>query len=570
MGVVFKARQAVLNREVALKRIGAGPDADPGERKRFRVEGEAMARLHHPNVVQVFDFPYDDDEGQYYLCMEYLEGGTLADRLDGLGLPLREAAQLVLTLAEAVHAAHEQNIVHRDLKPSNVLFAADGTPKISDFGLAKLQDSETTHTSPDVVLGTPSYMAPEQAAPTGMGIGPAADLYSLGAILYEVLTGRPPFKAESRRETLKQVLSSEPVSPRKLRPAIPRDLEAVCLKCLEKDPKRRFHSAHELALELELWLDGKPTRTQPPPWYAIVWRRLPKRIIATGSAVFAAVAILLVYSWPPDPNAAIEKIETKLANGEEVKLIGAKGKPAWWHCRTANSATQTSLADDGTFTVSSWGSACLDLVRDPQVEHFTLEAEVRHEKADVFTDVGLYVGMKDYPLGDNAAYFYVRLVFDDIQDFRKVFKKMFDDLKTPEDQRPPLPAANPVYFGPLLQWEGKALDVTSGVQGQMAPQILEPSGNHGVANPWRKLEIEVKPDRVDATFDGKAIGGFSADRIKDNTRKQLDGNKPPAVLPGAMRPGFEPRSGCGLYVNKSVASFRNVIIKPKLEQGEKP
>src|SRR5262249_30710831 len=204
-GVVYRARLLQLNRIVALKMILAGDHAAPEAAIRFLGEAESVARLHHPNVVQVHAF--GDHNGNPYFEMEYVAGGNLADRLDGTPWPAPDAARLIETLACAIHEVHGLGIVHRDLKPANVLLAADGTPKIADFGLAKWLDVETGLTRTDHILGSPSYMAPEQAAGGGGPIGPAADVYALGAILYELLTGRPPFRAATALETLEQVKS---------------------------------------------------------------------------------------------------------------------------------------------------------------------------------------------------------------------------------------------------------------------------------------------------------------------------------------------------------------------------
>src|SRR5262249_4474504 len=232
MGVVYRAGQGALDRPVAVKMLLAGPFAGPQELERFRQETAALACLRHPNIVQVFDA--GDVEGRPYFTMELVEGGSLAQKLSGTPQPARQAATLVATLAEAVEVAHRGGIVHRDLKPANVLLSADGTPKVSDFGLARRLDGEGGLTRTGLALGTPSYMAPEQARGQAGAVGPAVDVSALGAVLYEVLTGRPPFRAETAAETLRQVLDQEPVPPSRLNARVPRDLETICLKCLHK------------------------------------------------------------------------------------------------------------------------------------------------------------------------------------------------------------------------------------------------------------------------------------------------------------------------------------------------
>jgi serine/threonine protein kinase len=262
MGVVYKARQVSLNRLVALKMILAAEYAGMDELVRFRKEAEAVAGLQHPNIVQIHDI--GEQNGLPFFCLEYVDGGGLADKLRGAPLAPREAARLVATLAEAVHYAHQRGILHRDLKPANILLTSEGLPKITDFGLAKRLDHSSGQTRSGAIVGTPSYMAPEQAQGRSKMAGPTADVYALGAMLYECLTGRPPFKAETALDTLLQVLNQEPMAPRRLQPKVPRDLDTICLKCLQKNPQKRYSSAADLAADLERFLEGQPIAMRPP------------------------------------------------------------------------------------------------------------------------------------------------------------------------------------------------------------------------------------------------------------------------------------------------------------------
>ncbi len=290
MGIVYKARHLPLKRIVALKMILGSDDSEPELVARFRREAEALARLHHPHIVQVYEV--GEQAGQPYFSLEFMEGGSLNQKIRGAAQPTRQAAELVETLARAVQAAHEQGVVHRDLKPANVLLASDGTPKITDFGLAKQLDRGTVQTESGRILGTPAYMAPEQAFGRVREVGPPADVYALGVILYELLTGRVPFLGENRYHTLAQVCTHEPVSPRRLQPAVPRDLEKVCLKCLEKDPARRYARALDLADDLRRFLNGEPVRARllSPVGRALKWaRRHPGEGVAAFALVLAAV-----------------------------------------------------------------------------------------------------------------------------------------------------------------------------------------------------------------------------------------------------------------------------------------
>jgi serine/threonine-protein kinase len=261
MGVVFKARQRGLNRVVALKMILASHLATPDHVSRFQREARATAKVTHTNVIGVFDV--GEVEGQYYFAMEYIGGCTLAEQMQRDRFTPEKAARLVACLARAVAHVHRQGIVHRDLKPANVLLTTDGVPKIADFGLARALDDSEGSTRTGVILGTPAYMSPEQAAGQLRKVGPHSDVYSLGAILYEMLTGRPPFRSESALHTILQVLENEPEPPRRLNPAIPRDLELICLKCLEKNIEQRYASAEALADDLERMLDQEPISARP-------------------------------------------------------------------------------------------------------------------------------------------------------------------------------------------------------------------------------------------------------------------------------------------------------------------
>jgi WD40 repeat protein len=291
MGVVYWAWQTGLNRSVALKMVLAGAHASPEELARFQTEAEAVARLQHPNMVQIYDV--GQQGGCPYLVLEYVDGGSLAQQLTGTPLAARPAAQLVETLARAVHSAHQRGIVHRDLTPANVLLTAGGVPKITDFGLAKiLVGGRPTQTQSGAILGTPSYMAPEQAAGKGKEVGPAADVYALGAILYELLTGRPPFKAATPLDTVLQVIAEEPVPPARLQPNVPRDLDTICLKCLEKEPGKRYASAEELAEDLRRFQAGEPIRARPVGRAERLWRWCRRN--PAVAALAAAVVLLLV------------------------------------------------------------------------------------------------------------------------------------------------------------------------------------------------------------------------------------------------------------------------------------
>lgn len=329
MGVVYRARQASLQRDVALKVILAGEFASEAAVRRFRVEAEAAARLDHPNIVPIFDI--GECEGRHFFSMQLVEGGTLADVVAGRPWPgrapvdLRSVSKLVAlagTLARAVHYAHQHGVLHRDLKPGNVLIDAEGQPHLTDFGLAKLTGSSTDLTRTEAILGTPNYLAPEVAAGQARDVTTAADVFSLGAIFYELLTGRPPFGGDTVAVTLRNVMTAEPARPRSINPKVPRELETIALKCLEKDPVRRYASAGALADDLERFGRGEAILASPPTpaERAIKWARR-KPALAAALAALVAVTIagfsLVVWKWRG------EAAQRRLAEGESRKARAA-------------------------------------------------------------------------------------------------------------------------------------------------------------------------------------------------------------------------------------------------------
>ncbi len=291
MGIVFKARQRKLNRIVAIKMILAGQFADKTEVDRFYSEAEAAATLSHPNIVAIHEI--GEVQGQHFFSMDYIEGHSLTEMVRENPLTPRRAAEFLRTIAETMQFAHDRGIVHRDLKPSNVLVDRQQRPLITDFGLAKHVSNQSQITISGAIVGTPSYMPPEQAEGKGDQIGPTSDIYSLGAILYELVTGRPPFKAATPFETIRQVIQDEPLSPRLVNPGVPKDLETICLKCLQKEQSRRYETSQNLADELGRFLRGEPINARPINRLARFWR-LCRRYPVTSSAIALALLLLVM------------------------------------------------------------------------------------------------------------------------------------------------------------------------------------------------------------------------------------------------------------------------------------
>ncbi len=357
MGVVYKAKQLGLNRFAAVKMILASLQDLSEERYRFQTEAEAVAKLVHPNIVQIYEV--GDNQGSPFLTLEYIEGGTLGAKLQTNPLPARQAAELVEPLARAMHYAHERGILHRDIKPTNILLTLTGTPKITDFGLAKqIGEGSQDHTGTGSILGTPSYMAPEQAEGKIRELGPGVDIYALGALLYHALTGRPPFVGETVLDTIQQVKNDDPVPPRRLQPKVPCDLETICLKSLQKDPRKRYLSAQALADDLKAFLDNQPIKARPVGLSerAVKWMKRSPGV----AALLAILAVVVVGGFfgmmslwlLADAKRAQAEIAEKKAGDESQRA------------RTAEALTQKEL----DFSERSLYAAQMNLAQDALTE----------------------------------------------------------------------------------------------------------------------------------------------------------------------------------------------------------
>lgn len=541
MGVVYKARQVPLNRLVAVKIARAGPFTDLSTLTRLQTEVEAIARLRHENIVCVHEF--GEQDGCKYFSMEFVDGGNLADRLSAGRMPEREAAELVRVLAGAVDFAHRHEVIHRDLKPANVLLDAGGAMKLSDFGLAKLLDVEPGYTQDDTVLGTASYMSPEMARGEANVAGVPADVYGLGAILYEALAGRPPFQARTHTETLRQVQTLEPEPPSRLRPGLDRTLEAVCLRCLAKEPGKRYASAGDLADDLGRWLAGRPTIARPPCWPVRVWQSARRstaiRRVALLAVLTCILASFLALSGPEPAERAITDIESALARGENVVLIGETGRPRWSRWCIQDDSLQAPVPRGSTFSVESWGCALLELVRDPQWSCYRLKAEVQHVNSHQHGDVGLFLAHREHQTSHGVVHRMLRLSFNDIN------------------------PGTPVRLAPYLRSDdgGRPLDLA--VEGLSKPLNVAPGFRR---TDWRKLVVEVTPNAVRAFWEGdQPIGKVPVKDIVAHTAEALkrrQAQHPEESWKELIEGSFASRGSLGLYVFRGSAAFRSVVIEP--------
>jgi serine/threonine-protein kinase len=566
MGEVYRAIDTRLKRVVALKTIRHGELSSAEAMSRFRSECEAIARLEHPHIVRLYEF--GQWEGKPFFSMEFVVGGTLGAMLNRRALPVDEAVALVLPLARAIEYAHSRRVVHRDLKPGNILIAADGTPKIADFGLAKLLDADTSLTQSDAVLGTAGYMAPEQARGDSRVAQESADIYALGAILYETMTGRPPFRGANRTETLQQVQSDDPTPANRLNRDVSADANAVCLKCLEKEPARRYLSAAALVRDLERLARGEPTEARRAGWRTTLHRFIRRRRRAiTATAVIAGLsAAAVLVAWFADSDRPLRGIEARLAAGESITLIGESGPPAWSRMRVGDNSTRTSVNRDGSFALHTWEISLLELVADPQTESFVLSASVRHDDAKTAGEVGLYVTRYDSATGAAPLHRFVQLSYNDILSKRKIADQA--PIPPPKSQHIP----DIVDLAPRLVMQ-------AGVESAWHRRLLGASGvEFKVAGApggvWRDLQITVAPDSIEGVWNGQRVGAIPARQLAESFGEGLGelASIRPATGPlDHVSTEHRPRGGVGLYVWLGSASFRNVVIKPiqsPIQKGE--
>ncbi|HKI17309.1 MAG TPA: serine/threonine-protein kinase, partial [Isosphaeraceae bacterium] len=362
MGVVFQARQVSLNRIVALKMILAGQLANDVEVRRFYKEAEAAAGLDHPGIVPIYEV--GQHQGQHYFSMGFIDGESLAHKVADGPLPSRQAASLVQQIAQAVQYAHEHDVIHRDLKPANVLLDAQGRTRVTDFGLAKKVKAGGGLTASGQIMGTPSYMPPEQAAGKNDEVGPSADVYALGAILYCLLTGRPPFQAATTMDTLIQVLEQEPVPPRQLNAQVARDLETICLACLQKAPARRYTSAAALGEDLRRYLAGEPILARPVGRTERLWRWCKRNpwlsaTIGTVAAALVAVAVISTYFSVELGKSSLELKKSLSQSNQRLAAVNfERGQAAF---------ERGEIGPGLLFMAESWRSAVV--AGDPEWQH---------------------------------------------------------------------------------------------------------------------------------------------------------------------------------------------------------
>jgi serine/threonine-protein kinase len=549
MGIVYKARHATLDIEVALKtmRIEA---ADAGLADRFLREAQTVVRLNHQHIVRLYEV--GQDQGTHYFTMAYVAGGSLHRRRAELAGDERRIVTLMEKVARGVQHAHEHGIIHRDLKPGNILLDEHGEPLVSDFGLAKFVQDVSEQTASGVVLGTAAYMPPEQAAGHNSLVGTHSDVWALGVILYELLTGKKPFEGQDLVSMTHLLTKTEPRRPSSLNHRLDRALETIVLKCLEKNPARRYASAGPLADDLARWLRSEPILARPQPWPIRLGRKLKQRpipqvlVMACAVAVAAAVTFYLTAPAPvvEDKEAVLRHLQAALARGEKVALIGQRGQPRWSAWRVGQDEGNLADAPDGAFVVGNQNCALLELLPDPGIDRFVLEAEVRQDRGETNGQVGLYFGHSAQEENQGTTHYFCGASFGEIAKLQGVFMGQLYR-----------------YWHPGKQFKNPA---PSAVQLPGGTRSFDPQPNP--PRVFRKLRVTVTPDWIQ-------LGWFD-DTLRRWSRKDVDGFKQMQFMGKggwprpAQMPQFAPREGLGLYVFRAAASFKNVTIGPLGPDGK--
>jgi tRNA A-37 threonylcarbamoyl transferase component Bud32 len=530
MGIVYKARHVALGRVVALKSLLADTADHPLLQQRFEREARAVARLRHAHIVPIYEVGRHEDRP--YFTMAYIPGGSLAQHRRRFQADPRAAAALLVKIARAVQHAHERGILHRDLKPGNVLLDEHDEPLVSDFGLAKVLDDDVELTNPGDLLGTPLYMSPEQAAGSAAEVGPAADIWALGVILYELLTGQRPFPGPGRGEVARQVRRDEPARPTTLRSDLDTRLEALVLRCLAKRPEERYRTAGLLADDLERWLRGEQAAGLQEQERKRSWG-ISRRSWLAGTMLLLGGAGSLVFvlgGHRPVAGTVDAPGEQEVFSTPPVILIGESGPPADFHRTVTRPEVRTGLhSGDRTFFVQAPSCLCLlGLGSPPPWPSFRFEAEVRHEES-TGGEVGIYFAhhLDLSPREEN--HFCFPLGFAD--------KGPFPGHATLRLTRIQLPS-----------WqENQAVCIS--------PAPFKPSGNAGAV--WRKVAIEVTPSEARVYWKDdqeRCIGRLPREEAQSRIAD--------------VRGSYHPRGGVGLYVRSSSASFRRVFFT-RLPDSEK-
>jgi serine/threonine-protein kinase len=540
MGRVYQARDLALGRVVALKVLRAGPRAGSEEVARFHREARMAACLAHPNLMPVYSVGLF--EGQYALTMPYLAGGNLLQQRAKYR-EIRSAVRLMLPVCRAVAVAHQAGIIHRDLKPANILLDEAGQPMVGDFGLARFADTESEMTDTGQVLGTPAYMSPEQAAGRPLEVGPASDVWSLGVILYLLFTDRKPFEAVSNQVLLYQVRFEDPPPPRRLRRDLPRDLERVVLKCLEKAPRDRYADAGELADDLERWLSGQPVAASPRwfrhrcrSWALLAGGMLGSLLLALEMLLPPSLALDTAEGTPRPKRLVDEPLQDPrielLRRHEPVELLGATGKPPRHQWVDARGEFPASWSAEDPLTWSTLDWTMMELMHSVPLQRYRLSAQVIHRDSSAGGLVGVYFLHRAMRLPRGKAHLLATVLFNEHD-----------------------PGASHRASLNLWRhhfWPGEKVRRSITLEKELLPGVPPP---RAPARSWHTIVVTVTPERIQATLDGNLVLEHQRADLEQQAR---------LLAPECAAAGTPPRTalggGLGLLVFRGAASFRNVEL----------
>ncbi len=532
MGIVYRARDLKLGREVALKVIRDGGFAEARQVERFYQEARAAARLDHPNILPIYEI--DQHAGQHFFTMKLIAGGSLLKSFPAYVGDARKAAELMGKVARAVHEAHANGILHRDLKPGNILLDELGDrcePLVADFGLAKLLGTGAVLTETGLPVGTPAYMAPEQAAGESEGLTPASDVWGLGVILYELLTGVRPFAGMSSDEILRQIKSSDPTPPRFFKPKLDRDLETICLKCLEKEPSRRYATAQELAEDLRRWRAGEPVRARAAGWHVKAQRFIRRYAVRIAALLFltAVGAVTVSVSYYSDPKRIVERQQRSLQAGNEVILIpSVETRPhRWW---VLGEGFVPPKGPGQPLLVNSQQIGLLELFPSVPTRGYVIRGEIRQEEPGPGRRIaGIYFAHRMASSAVGPEHWFHKLTFS-------------------EELAP---------AGDVSRSIGPALTIVRRSEGL---HLLEEADTGRVEGPievaarmWHPFVIAVEPGRLRVYWDGRLFRELS----DQETALRVKGFSQPY-------PGLDVtlRGGLGIYVQRAAASIRSLSVGP--------
>lgn len=554
MGVVYKAHDPDLRRDVALKMIRSGTFAHPSDVQRFLKESQTLAQLRHPNIIAIYDA--GEHDGQPYFVMEYLQGGSVfLNRRRFMDSP-QSAVALVEKIARATAFLHHNHMLHRDLKPGNILLDEQGEPYLSDFGLVKWLDVGDELTRSHQRLGTPGYMAPEQTGLVDLPLGPWTDVWALGIILYELLTGKRPFEGKSQA-VIRQICEADTPSPSTANTELDRGLESIVLKCLQKDPRQRFGSAQELADELGRWLRQEPLSTRPPSPVKRLrsWGgRHPRKLAAAVLGLMLAIVIPALWIGL-DPDRPLRQLTDELRDGRPVALIGASGAPKW--SRWLSEKGAATLDAEGRFTLTSpAANGLLELVPEVPLESYRLRGKIRHYACAPLGQVGVFVCCTSTPTRHGKAWFFHELTFDDVT---SVDDRLNKRLAMPPAKLPGNPA---VFNVSALADVGGPRQWTSGYSGTRVGRF-QPT--RPVGGRWREVAVEVTPEHVQMFFEDqsgaprlwKDLDAILAQGVRETFEKDEQKFSFLAAVPPMNR-----RGSLGIFVAHGAASFCEFVLEP--------